>query len=51
MGLSSWRGLSCEGPTSLSGAMVSHPIMDYTMRALKPDKPECGYTTTDSRRV
>lgn len=38
MGLSSWRGLSCKGPTSLSGAMVSHHIMDYAMQGLKPER-------------
>lgn len=32
IGLSSWQGLSCKGPTSLSGAMVSHHVMDYTVR-------------------
>lgn len=51
MGLSSWQGLSCKGPTSLSGAMVSHRIMDYTMQGLKPDKPESSYARADSRPV
>ncbi len=51
MGLSSWRGLSCKGPTSLAGAMVSHHIMDYTMQRLKPDKPESGDARADSMPV
>lgn len=51
MGLSSWQGLLCKGPTSLSGAMVSHHVMDYAMQGLKPDKPESSYTTVDSRPV
>lgn len=51
MGLSSWRALLYKGPTSLSGAMVSHHIMDYARQRLKPDKPESCYTTADSRPV
>lgn len=51
MGLSSWRGLPFKGPTSLSGAMVSHHIMDCTMQGLKPDKPESSCTRVDSRPV
>lgn len=51
MGLSSWRGLPFKGPTSLSGAMISHHIMDYTMQGLKPAKPESSCARADSRPV
>lgn len=39
VGLSSWSGLLCEeGATALSGARVSHHIMDYAVAELNPDK-------------